>query len=99
MSYENSSKIVQAFKEMPNLSGNSQDEQPAKKRILLDVNKRIAKSILPSISVDKLHAYNRVKKHCTYPNYGAIPNTSKIGKRSPSLILGQPVSIVQTPII
>ena len=49
--YENSSKRVVAFKEITNLSGNRQDEQSAKESILLNLNKRIAKSILPSTTI------------------------------------------------
>ena len=37
-----------------------------------------------------LHVYHRIQKHCECPNYDAIPNISEIGKRSPTLILGQP---------
>ena len=49
--------------------------------------------VLPSILVDMLllHVYHQMQKHCIYPNYETIPNTSEIRKRSPSLILCHPV--------
>ena len=54
---------------------------------------KIATLLLASTFVDmlSLHVYHRIQKRCAYSNYDAIPNISEKEKRSPSLILGQPV--------
>ena len=55
--------------------------------------KEIATFALPSIFVDilSLLVYHQIQSHCACTKYDAISNISKIGKQSPSLILGQPL--------
>ena len=57
---------------------------PPRKEFPLAPIKKIITLVLPSTFVDMLSLYvdHRIQKHC------AIPNISKIEKRSPSLILG-----------
>ena len=66
---------------------------PPRKEFPLAPIKKIATSVLPLPFVDtlSLHICHRIQKRCAYSNYDAIPNISEIEKRSPSLILGQPV--------
>mgnify|MGYP006948246581 FL=1 len=66
---------------------------PLRKEFPLAPIKKIVTLVLPSTFVDmlSLHVYHRIQKRCAYSNYDAIPNISEIEKRSPSLILGQPV--------
>ena len=54
---------------------------------------KIATLLLPSTFVDmlSLHVYHRIQKRCAYSNYEAFPNILEKEKRSPYLILGQPV--------
>ena len=63
---------------------------PPRKELPLAPIKKITTLVLPSTFVDmlSLHVYHRIQKCCTYSNYDAIPNISKIEKQSPSLTLG-----------
>ena len=77
---------------------------PLRKEFTLAPIKKIDTLVHPSTFADVLllHAYHQIQKHCAYPNYDTIPNTSEIGKWFPmpiSNFLGQLVWIVQTTMV
>ena len=77
----------------------NQDEQSIEERILLAPINKIATLVLSSNFLHMLwpHAYHQIQKRYAHLHCDAIPYLSKIGKESPSLILGWAAWIIKHP--